>query len=74
MSENEPTPPKGARLVGHLIDALGWLLFIAAAGIVVLMIVFKTFNVAGLVVALLVAGMGGIALVLGKSIEHSRAR
>lgn len=73
MSDNEPVPPKGARAMGDVVLALGVLLFVAAAALIVLMFVRGTPNAGGIILALLVAGCGAVALALGSSIKNSRA-
>jgi hypothetical protein len=72
MSDNEPTPPKGAVLAGRTIMGLGWLMFIAAAALAVFVIGWGTQKAGGLILALLIVGCGGVSVALGRSIQNSR--
>jgi hypothetical protein len=72
MSDNPPPPPQGARGIGRAIALLGWLLFAVAIGIIVLMAVLGSIRAGGVVLAILVAGSGLVALMLGSNIAHSR--
>lgn len=74
MSDHPPAPPQGARGVGRAIVVLGWLLFAAAIGIVALMVALGSVRAGGVVLAILVAGCGLVAVMLGTNIAHSRAR
>lgn len=74
MSDKAPPPPQGARGIGRAIGVLGWLLFAVAVGIIVLMAVLGSIRAGGVVLAILVAGSGLVALMLGSNIAHSRAR
>ena len=74
MSDNNPPPPpQGARGIGRAIAALGWLLFAVAIGLVVLMAVLGSVRPGGVVLAILVACSGLVALMLGNGIAHSRS-
>lgn len=73
MSDNKPTPPKGAQAVGMILLASSALFFAAAVGLVVLMIVQGSVRPAGIVLALVLAGCGGAGIAVGQALRKSRA-
>jgi hypothetical protein len=74
MSGSDPAPPRGAAIGGRVVEILGWVIIVVAAGTVVLQVTKGSLSIAGVVLALFVAVAGGATVGIGRAVERSRER
>jgi len=74
MPESGPAPTRAATIGGRLVEVIGWLVVVLAAGLVVTQVVSGSVTIAGIVLAVFVAVAGGAILSIGRAVGRSRER